>query len=721
MTNGSFSSKLTEALLRTQRDDSKTEPGAAPDGSTAAPSDAADGTAAPARASYEPENDIERLILDFRAAPEKYVQWLDREAPLPAGIGALFEKVAERAKGLSVEDASTPGASRNDRLVDATIFFVAKVLLTPGADHYRLLGLSSDAQADDIHNHYRWLRRIFSVTEQSDRGQTVVMRISEAYVMLRDPDRRREYDRRQLGRLGHMYIDDGSVKSYSSSYVDMGLSAAAGRAARTVKRTHPSVVITVALAVVIAVVWLNRDPPPPQLAPDDAEVNNSAFSPAEPDQNIVPEAAESLTATTEPSVTVDSPVPSISSPTDTAAPKDESRSTPDPSDAALLKDVEKFVASAPTSATVTVPSTSSVTVTPVQEAEATKPSTVSTAVPPMQDPVVDTAKQQEIQRLLALGKQLVEEALLTQPVGRNAYEVYQQVLALDPKNEGARIGLLAIQQRYVGMVRNRVQSKRYVEAIELADKGLAIQPDNEQLRVLRALAVEWSSRVVIPAPTQPADELAGTLAGSGVTSEQPPAEVSRPATDGIISDPSSSGVTPPGVESPAHSNADVTSPAGGLAIVPVPPTSIPKPVEPVSESSTVVSSSQSLTSGISEPALLAFISEFVSQYERGELVPFMNLFAEGARTNNQVSKVGIRDDYEKLFESTVSRLMRVRDVRWSYDANSAIGEGDYSLTVLKKGESRPRSYEGSLTFQLVKNLDRLQIKGLYHSQRKTTQ
>jgi hypothetical protein len=331
------------------------------------------------------------------------------------------------------------------------------------------------------------------------------------------------------------------------------------------------------------------------------------------------------------------------------------------------------------------------------------------------------AKQQEIQRLLVLGKQLVDEALLTQPVGRNAYEVYQQVLALDPKNEGAQLGLLAIQQRYVGMVRNRVQSKRYVEAIELADKGLAIKPDHEQLRVLRALAVEWASRVVIPAPSPPADELAGTLAGSGVAVEAPSA--GQAPANGIGTDPSASVATPPGVESPL-SNVDVTPPAGGLAITPVSPASISRPVEPVSESPTASSSSstsQTMMSGISEPALLAFISEFVSQYERGELAPFMNLFAEGARTNNQVSKVGIRDDYEKLFESTVSRLMRVRDVRWSYDANSAIGEGDYSLTVLKKGESRPRSYEGSLTFQLVKNLDRLQIKGLYHSQRKTTQ
>lgn len=719
MTNGSFSSKLTEALLRTQRDDNNAQQGTPPD-DTAVPPNPADGTVPPVRASYEPENDIERLVLDFRAAPEKHVQWLNHEVPLPAGIGSLFEKVAERAKGLSVEDAASPGSSRNDRLVDATIFFVAKVLLTPGADHYRLLGLGSDAQADDIHNHYRWLRRIFSVTEQSDRGQTVVMRISEAYVMLRDPGRRREYDRRQLGRLGHMYIDGGSANSYSSSYVDAGLSAAAGRAARTVKRTNPSLIFVVALAVVVAVVWLNRDPPLSPLSPDDAEVNTMVDSPPVPTQESIPSTSDSLTATAPPSVTADPEVPSTSPPTGIATPTDETRVTPDLSDTALLKDVEKFVAGTPTTATTTVPSTSSVTVTPIQETEATKPPPVNPVPPPKPDPVIDTAKQQEIQRLLALGKQLVEEALLTQPVGRNAYEVYQHVLALDPRNESAQIGLLAIQQRYVGMVRNRVQSKRYVEAIELADKGLAIQPDNEQLRVLRALAVEWSSRVVIPAPPPPTDGVAGTIAGSSVAREDQSADQNRPAA-GVGSASSAAGAIPPAVESSPRSKVEVAPSAGGLAIVPVPPVAVPKPVEPVVESPTVSSPSQALTSGISEPTLLAFIGEFVSLYERGELMPFMTLFAEGARTNNQVSKVGIRDDYEKLFESTVSRLMRVRDVRWSYDANSAIGEGDYSLTVLKKGESRPRSYEGSLTFQLIKTQDRLQIKGLYHSQRKTTQ
>lgn len=767
MTNGSFSSKLTEALLRTQREGTAPEQRAASSNSTApGPTDGnstsvpppSSSPPPPSRPVYEPETDIERLVLDFRAAPEKYVRLLDQHAPLPAGVGTLLEKVAERVKGLSVEDAAVPGTSRNDPLIDATIFFVAKVLMGPGADHYRVLGLNSDALVEDVHNHYRWLRRIFAVTEQNDRGQTVVMRISEAYVMLRDVERRRDYDRHKLGRSGHLHMKDATSKSFSPSFVDLPSSRNTVRNARQKKRTKPSLVIAVGMVVAAVVILLNREPPPPPSDPDDALVNSAPpVSSPEPVSDTLGTDAARVTPTKPEAAQTDSQVTLNTPPAESNEAEVSGRPPTSASDAALLQEVEKLAgaATAPQSA-ATPPNTINQPANDNTVASVGGPPSVGTAPEagvPAAPPAPDAqamARQQEIQRLLAYGKLLVDEMQLTQPAGRNAYEVYQQVLALDPQNEGAHQGLLSIVQRYIGIVRGRMQTKRYDEAVELADKGLAIQPSNEQLRVLRALAAEKASQVLVPAtafspegaavpqrdvgdpgPAARDQAVPPSVSASAPSADsiapQPPQSQPQPSSNQVASvppEPDRAATPPLGNETPSAP----TPSGGGLAIIPVLPSPGEVPVAPSSSSSSAppempiaTPGAQGSALGISEAALQTFINEFVRAYERGELEPFMALFAEGARTNNQVSKSGIRDDYEKLFESTTSRLMRVRDVRWSFDASSAIGEGDYSLTVLKKNESRPRSYEGSLTFQLVKRDGQLQIKGLYHSQRKITQ
>lgn len=753
MTNGSFSSKLTEALLRTQRDGVASEQ-PAPSNNTAHAPTVGNPTSAPPpppsspppppRPVYEPENEIERLVLEFRAAPEKYVRLLDCQAPLPAGVGTLLEKVAERVKGLSVEDAASPGTSRNDPLIDATIFFVAKVLMGPGADHYRVLGLNSDALVEDVHNHYRWLRRIFAVTEQNDLGQTVVMRISEAYVMLRDVERRRDYDRHMLGRSGHLHMKDATSKSFSPSFVGLNSSRNTARTSTQKKRTKPSIIIGVGAVVVAAVIFLNREPPSPPPEPDDALVNSAppVSPPATLSDSLGTDAARVTPAPPTPDLAqTDSKEELDTPPPGSDAAEQSGRPAANSSDAALIQEAEKLAGGGSEPEPVAPPPLT----TPNQTANDTAAAPLSAApTEPAPDAQV-VARQQEIQRLLTFGKQLVDEMQLTQPAGRNAYDVYQQILALDPQNEAAHQGLLSIVHRYIGIVRGRMQTKRYDEAVELADKGLAIQPSNEQLRVLRALAAEKASQAPIPA--------------TALSSEAPPAASQRDSVEpgvsgGELAAPASASLSAlPSEQQQSNSNRIADAPpvseraappplandspsapspsGGGLAIIPVPPGPGEAPGAPASSTNApqaatpelpiATPGAQGSALGISEAALQTFINEFVRAYERGELASFMVLFAEDARTNNQVSKSGIRDDYEKLFESTTSRLMRVRDVRWSFDASSAIGEGDYSLTVLKKSESRPRSYEGSLTFQLVKRNGQLQIKGLYHSQRKITQ
>lgn len=71
----------------------------------------------------------------------------------------------------------------------------------PGPDLYAVLGVAPDATAEEITRAYRRsVRRYHPDTRDSPAGETVadaaLARVIAAYAVLRDPERRAEYDRR---------------------------------------------------------------------------------------------------------------------------------------------------------------------------------------------------------------------------------------------------------------------------------------------------------------------------------------------------------------------------------------------------------------------------------------------------------------------------------------------------------------------------------------------
>lgn len=121
---------------------------------------------------------------------------------------------------------------------------------------------------------------------------------------------------------------------------------------------------------------------------------------------------------------------------------------------------------------------------------------------------------------------------------------------------------------------------------------------------------------------------------------------------------------------------------------------------------------------LSERALNDLVAKFVRYYEGGDLEAFMELFALDAETNSRKGAKGIRQDYMSLFAGSDSRLMRLKDMRWSRSKGEAVGEADFSLSLFGRRESRPSAYEGRLTFRVVEINGEPVIKGLFHRQRK---
>jgi hypothetical protein len=122
---------------------------------------------------------------------------------------------------------------------------------------------------------------------------------------------------------------------------------------------------------------------------------------------------------------------------------------------------------------------------------------------------------------------------------------------------------------------------------------------------------------------------------------------------------------------------------------------------------------------ISRDELASLLRRFVYVYESGDVNQFVSLFAESARTNDQSSRQGIREDYERFFRSTDLRQMKLGQVNWDVSDGRAEGSGNFDVIVRRAGEQESEAYTGSLSFQVEKVDGRLRITRLYHGQRRT--
>ena len=81
-----------------------------------------------------------------------------------------------------------------------------------------------------------------------------------------------------------------------------------------------------------------------------------------------------------------------------------------------------------------------------------------------------------ISRLLKQAEQARSRDRLTRPVGDNAYDYYQQVLALEPEHREARSGLAAIARRYTEMAETLLDAGKLSQARKLIRRGLSVVP-----------------------------------------------------------------------------------------------------------------------------------------------------------------------------------------------------------------------------------------------------
>jgi len=139
------------------------------------------------------------LALEYYRAPLRYRQLTESAYPIGKTCEDLVEAFGTALGPNRIEATAAGLGTTPQHLQTAALFFVRQVLLAPGSNYYRILGLSSNATTEKVRQHYRLLVRMLHPDRSPsdvERNTTAMVRINEAYDTLRSPQTRQAYDRK---------------------------------------------------------------------------------------------------------------------------------------------------------------------------------------------------------------------------------------------------------------------------------------------------------------------------------------------------------------------------------------------------------------------------------------------------------------------------------------------------------------------------------------------
>ena len=84
-------------------------------------------------------------------------------------------------------------------LKEAAVFYLTQILLHPGADSYRTLGVSPDAPQEELRRNMAWLLRwLHPDLDQENAFDQYSRRVIRAWENVKTPERRAMYDKKRL-------------------------------------------------------------------------------------------------------------------------------------------------------------------------------------------------------------------------------------------------------------------------------------------------------------------------------------------------------------------------------------------------------------------------------------------------------------------------------------------------------------------------------------------
>jgi hypothetical protein len=146
----------------------------------------------PSNQDFDLQMLVDRLLA-FRQNPERWQRALrDQQGPVDnAGM------IIRLALGRSPANAHTTPAANSNEVKHSASEYIARVFADESADHYRVLGVATDANADQIKEHFRLLMSLVHPDKAIDGftwPATVATSVTRAYEVLINPYQRGLYD-----------------------------------------------------------------------------------------------------------------------------------------------------------------------------------------------------------------------------------------------------------------------------------------------------------------------------------------------------------------------------------------------------------------------------------------------------------------------------------------------------------------------------------------------
>jgi hypothetical protein len=138
------------------------------------------------------------LALDLLHRPT--LAGLMREQPLPQDVLMLIKIAAGDIR--TEQRVLTMTSHSREHVREAAILYLQHVLLAPGADNYRVLGVQSDAPQHQLREHLGWLMRwLHPDRTRSEWDSVFAERVLTAWDTLKTAERRARYDRSVVDRI----------------------------------------------------------------------------------------------------------------------------------------------------------------------------------------------------------------------------------------------------------------------------------------------------------------------------------------------------------------------------------------------------------------------------------------------------------------------------------------------------------------------------------------
>lgn len=646
------------------------------------------------------------LALEYYRNPLNRPGLSDVQRPLPDIIGALADAFGKAISGRQKATTAAALGTSTDELEAAVRFFLRQVLMAPGADHYRVLGLSHEATADEIRLHYQTLIRLLHPDRAGDDAEwaeAYAPRINEAYRVLRNEDTRRQYDAQLVPTGSATQGQSGGVRAVARGPAPGVRTGGRMPGVLVAKRNVQIASLAGILLLTLAVVVITRHQKTPVLQADPARVNQPTPGPAflkgpatpgETAAHIKQQETQGPAGPRPDAPSSISPHPGSDTPrasTTSDGPATVARTEPDetPATAERAPGAADAVQRHPASENANVVAPNDDTPTGTPDAN-TPPGVTLTQLHPGSETPAAPATHDGVEAETRMDQSAIPEPSEPAPVAA------PDPTPRDPEREywitkTARIGASTeaeIERRETG------KPDEPATASATLDSATPAAGPSGQPRVLdESVTAEVNNdgrtsvaRIERDEVREPAERSPGTPDSAKLH----PGDQPRPTA---AADPAAAKRA--GREHPETREAPKT--ASDVPDSPAPP---PAGTQEYS------------APGVTPQGIM---HQLVATYEAGDIDGLVSLFTPDAEVNDGRGTAFIRRDYIELFSTTAGRRLALNGMTWDMTDDGTIrGKGAVAVSVKSNIFGPWRELEGTIRFELVRGKDGLRIARMLH-------